>query len=161
MKGNSPDLLTVSDRWLNLPNTHKGANIVFDAEPLLAYLEDEPGSDHVAEYLREMEAGNLTAAISPVQVTEVFYVGDRLGSREVVEAFFRSLETDGLKISSAEKASWNAANFKTDGHSLGDSYALATASVEMATLIVGADSDFDIDTENRPFDIERIRTDPV
>ena len=69
-----------------------------------------------------------------------------------------SLERNGLAMSPAENASVGAAEFESAGHSLGDSYALATANQEMATLIVGADSDFRIDTENRAFDVERIRT---
>lgn len=146
---------------MRLTVKHKGANIVFDAEPLLAYLEDEPGSDAVEQYLDEIVVGDLTAAISPIQRTEVLYVAERLGSQEVAAEFFRALEADGLRISAADRASWQAAEFKADGHSIGDSYALATAAVEMATLIVGADSDFAVETEDRPFDIERIRADPV
>lgn len=144
-----------------MPVKHKGVEIVFDAEPLIAYLEDEPGSERVEEYLNKMKTGDLIAGISPVQITEVCYVAERLGSREVAIDFFRSLDEDGLKTTSVKNISIPAAEFKSMGHSLGDSFALATAYEEMATLIVGADSDFDMDTTKLPLDIERMRDQAV
>lgn len=141
--------------------SHRGASIVFDAEPLIAYLEDEPGSDEVQNYIDQIENGDISAAISPIQETEIRYVSERLGDEEPAKIFLRTLKRNGLKSVPAEKVVGSAAGFKSKGHSLGDSFALATAQYEMATLVVGADSDFEAIDEYEPFNIERIRQESV
>lgn len=130
--------------------------VVFDAEPLLALLADEPGSDRVEEYFREVQTGAVDASVSPIQLTEVSYIGHQLNA-DGVEAYIKQIQAF-MTIVQVDEDVWRQAVFyKMIGHSLGDSYALATAEVQNAVLIVGADDDFD----DVPVEIERIRDEPT
>ena len=133
--------------------------IVFDAEPLVAYLTDEPGSDVVQGYLNKLEWGDLDAYISPVQVTEVEYICHQLGYGARAREFIETLHENGLEYAPCVDASQHATKFKHRGHSLGDAYALGTATSIGATLLVGADDDFDEDSDL--YQIERFRDHPV
>lgn len=133
---------------------------VFDAEPLIAYLYDEPGSDEVEELLDEIDRNRANGMLSEVTACEVAYKVARIesdgspgeteltaGKRDV-----RLLERAGLAI---EPASWPvAARVKADGGiSLGDAYAVALAVDRDATLVVGGDSEF----EDLPVEVDRRR----
>lgn len=133
---------------------------VFGAEPLVAYLYDEPGSDRVAELLDEVERGETSGAMSDATATEVMYLVARfetegtpterermVGHRDVL-AFDRS----GVSI---RRTPWEtAARIKSDGDiSLGDAYAAALAADRDATLVVGADDDF----EELPIELDLLR----
>ena len=49
------------------------SDLVFDTEPLIAYVYDEPGTDRVQDLLKRVDAGDVTAAISEVTATEIVY----------------------------------------------------------------------------------------
>lgn len=138
---------------------------VFDAEPLVAYLHDEPGSDRVEDVLKRVYDGALDAEMSEVTATEVAYktawlhADERptsddldLGRRQV-----RNFADGGVDLVSPTDSWETAAKIKAGGGiSLGDAFAVALAAETDATLLVGADDDFaDLDV---PVDIERIRT---
>jgi predicted nucleic acid-binding protein len=133
--------------------------IVFDAEPIIAYLDDEPGSDVVERWIDRVTASEIDGYISPVTKTEVLYVGVRIGFEErTVRAALARLEELGVSVYSPANC-WNvAAVFKTRYDlPLGDAYALATADAVEGMLLVGADDDF----EDVAVPIERFRDDPA
>lgn len=118
--------------------------LVFDAEPLLAYLLDEDGADAVEARIQEVAVGDVADFVSPVTLTEVEYVGRYLGSGDEVTGFLGSLQRAGVRQVDASLCWREAARFKREHQvALGDAYALAAASVQDARLLAGADDDFD------------------
>ncbi len=134
-------------------------SIVFDTEPLIAYLDDEPGSDVVESWIDRVASGSVDGYISPVTKTEVLYVGSRVGFRpDDVRASLDRLEALGVAVYDPRGCWENAAALKEAyTMALGDAYALATANAVDGTLLVGADNDFD-DLED---DVERFRDEPA
>ncbi|NKE37900.1 type II toxin-antitoxin system VapC family toxin [Natronococcus sp. JC468] len=124
---------------------------VFDTEAIIAYLYDEPGKDVVAEYLTGVRNGALSGLLTETNAAEVFYLVARFegvddkptaDSLRTADRDIRALERWGLQI---EPANWRvAAEVKADGHiSIADAHAVALAAETDATLLVGADDDFD------------------
>lgn len=119
--------------------------IVFDTEPLVAYLDDEPGSDVVEEWIDRVASTEVRGYISPVTKTEVQYVGSRVGfAWSDVKAGLARLEGLGVRVYDASDC-WKTAALLKDTHGVpfGDAYSLATADAVDGTLLVGADDDFD------------------
>lgn len=133
--------------------------IVFDAEPLVAYLANEPGAGVVQEYLDRLWDDEFDAYISPVQLTEVQYIATRIDEGARVDQFLSTLQENGVRIVPCEQSFPVATTYKLDDHSLGDSFALATATVTGCPLLVGADEDFDEADER--YDIVRFRDQPA
>lgn len=144
--------------------------IVFDAEPLVAYLRDESGSDRVEEYLNAMSTGRIEAYISPVTLTEVKYISDRHLSGDVVNEYINQLLGNGLHGIGGEYAWEVAAYVKNEMNvPLGDAYVIASAAAiktHHPTILTGADDDFEElrgikqDTRQK-LSIERFRVEPV
>ncbi|SDJ67907.1 type II toxin-antitoxin system VapC family toxin [Natronorubrum texcoconense] len=133
--------------------------LVFDTEPLVAYLDDEPGSDIVEDWIDRIASGELEGYISPVTKTEVLYVGSRVGFRpDDVRRSLERLEELGVDVYDP-RACWETAAALKEAHqmALGDAYALATADAVDGTLLVGADDDFD----DLAADVERFRDEPA
>lgn len=133
--------------------------LVFDTEPLVAYLDDEPGSDAVEGWIDQVASGEIDGYISPITKTEVLYVGSRVGFRwDDLQASLERLEALGVVVSDPRDCWETAAELKQRyPMALGDAYALATAIDVDGTLLVGADDDFDgVDAA-----IERFRPDPA
>ena len=141
---------------------------VFDAEPLIAFLNDEPGSDRVERILGDVYDDEEDAAMSEVTATEVAYKIARiqcdgrptdddltLGRRQV-----RNFVDGGIELVLPTESWETAAAVKMRGGiALGDAFAVALAANREATLLVGADDDFEdvgISTE-----IRQIRTEPA
>jgi predicted nucleic acid-binding protein len=133
--------------------------LVFDTEPLIAYLDDEPGSDTVEAWIDQVASGEIDGYISPVTKTEILYVGSRVGFRwDDLQASLTRLEELGVVVTDPRDCWETAAEIKRQHPmALGDAYALATATAVDGTLLVGIDDDFD-GIEAR---IERFRSDPV
>lgn len=132
--------------------------VVFDAEPLLTAVEGKPGQERMAKYFIEIQSGAVDAYISPMQLTEVSYIGRDMPKGHRIDEYLQQIQAF-MTTAPVDEATWRrAADFKANGgHSLGDSYALATADVLDAVLVVGADDDFD----GVPVEIERIRDEPA
>lgn len=143
---------------------------VFDTEPLVAYLYDESGADNVRELLETVDTGEATGALSHATASELVYKVARLetgapnqltpGEQELqtAERDLRILRGFGLTV---ETPSWSVvARIKAAGGiSLGDAYAGALAAETDATLVIGADPEFDdlvVDV-----DCHRIRDEPT
>ena len=124
---------------------------VFDTEAIIAYLYNEPGHEAVAELLDEVFAGDADGVLTETNASEVFYLVARFegvddvptdASLREADRDIRALEQQGLEL---EAADWRlAAEVKADGSiSLADAYAVALAHEREATLVAGADDDFD------------------
>ncbi|OTF02623.1 PIN domain-containing protein [Halorubrum sp. SD612] len=135
---------------------------VFDTEAIVAYLYGEPGHEAVAGLLNEVFGGESPGALAETNAGEVFYLVARFegvddaptdASLRAADRDLRALERRGLAVESAD---WRlAAEVKAYGDiSLADAYAVALASERDATLVAGADDDFDdlpVDVEVRRF----------
>ncbi|SEH46420.1 Predicted nucleic acid-binding protein, contains PIN domain [Halopenitus malekzadehii] len=124
---------------------------VFDTEAIIAFLYNEPGHEAVAERLDEVFTGDAGGFLTETNASEVFYLVARFegvddgptdASLREADRDIRALERQGLALESAD---WRlAAEVKADGRiSLADAYAVALAHERDATLVAGADDDFD------------------
>lgn len=133
--------------------------VVFDAEPLVAHANDEPGSKVVDAHLTDVATGDAAGYVNHVTLTEIRYVIGRMYDRTVADEYVEWVLDIGVDPVSSENVWQRAAEFVLDCNpALGDAYALATAKEREATLLVGADDDYDgVDGVV----IERIRTEPA
>jgi len=137
---------------------------VFDTEAIIAFLYDEPGHETVAALLGDVFAEEAEGVLTETNASEVFYLVARFEGTEADEPTaaslraadrdVRTLERRGLSI---EPAAWRlAGEVKADGSiSLADAYAVALAHDRGATLVAGADDDFDALPVN--VDVHRFR----
>lgn len=133
--------------------------VVFDAEPLLAHAADELGGDVTETYLDAVANDELEGMLTRINATEVRYVLARMQDTSVADRYLRWLEDIGVTPAD-EGGLWaNAADWVLSHNpSLADAYALAAAERASATLLVGADDDFEgVDGVT----VERIRDDGV
>jgi len=130
---------------------------VFDTEAIIAFLYNEPGHETVAALLDEVFDGDSEGFLTETNASEVFYLVARFEgvdesptavSLREADRDIRALERQGLRL---EAADWRlAAEVKAAGGiSLADASAVALANDRDATLIVGADDDF----EDLPIDV--------
>ena len=132
--------------------------VVFDAEPLVAYFCDEPGSDTVETYLEAVE-GAADGYISAVTLSEVHYVVRAIAGEERADTVVDVLAESGIRRVDTEETWPVAADVKFRySPALGDAFALATAAHVDGTLLAGADDDFD-DVSDVP--ITRFRSEPA
>lgn len=132
--------------------------IVFDAEPLVAYFCDEPGSDTVETYIDAVE-GTADGYISAVNLAEVHYIVRAIDGTERADAVVDVLKESGIRRVDTEETWPSAADFKFRyAPALGDAFALGTAAHVDGTLLVGADDDYDDITD---VSITRFRTEPT
>jgi len=128
--------------------------IVFDAEPLIAYYNDERGSDRVESRIRTVERGERKGLVNTVTCTEVHYVVSRDDPDRAEE--YLSRIRNWFRVVDAEAVWRGASSFKRRYRcALGDAFTLATARDRGGTALVGADDDFDAVSE---VEIERFRT---
>ena len=144
------------------------SDYVFDTEPLIAQLFDEPGGGRVEEILSNVYDGEVTATMSEVTAAEVTYKSAWLLAEDKPDdshlaASRRQLQNfldQGIELRPPTNSWETAARVKADGGiSLADAFGVALAAQEEATLVVGADGDFD----ELPIavDVERIRDGPA
>jgi PIN domain nuclease of toxin-antitoxin system len=132
--------------------------VVFDAEPLVAYFCNEPGSDTVETYIDAVE-GAADGFISAVNLTEVHSIVRAIDSVERADAVVDILDESGIRRVDTDETWSRAAEFKFRyTPALGDAFALGTAAHVDGTLLVGADDDYDGVTG---VTIARFRTEPV
>lgn len=118
--------------------------VVFDAEPLVAHADDEPGSEAVTTYLDAVGGEEIDGSVSLVTTAEVRYVLARKYDSNVADDYLDWLWTIGIEPVDVGEL-WIAATefILAANPSLGDAFALATADHADATLLVGADTDYD------------------
>lgn len=133
-------------------------SLVFDTEAIIAFLYDEPGHERVGDLLARVEAGTADGYLAETNASEVYYLVARFEGRDdspttasfrAADRDLRTLERLGVTIRRAE---WRrAGEVKADGRvSLADAHAVALAHELDATLVAGADDDFDA----LPVDVE-------
>ncbi|AZQ14296.1 PIN domain-containing protein [Halorubrum sp. PV6] len=138
--------------------TEPPESIVSDAEPLIAYFCDDPGSDTVEAYVEAVE-GAADGYISAVTLAEVHYIVRATDGEERADAVVDVLEQSGISRVDTEHTWPLVAEFKfSHAPALGDAFALGTAAHVDGTLLVGADDDYDSITE---VPITRFRTEPA
>jgi predicted nucleic acid-binding protein len=114
-------------------------HVVFDAEPLIAYYWDEPGSDGVETIIDRVEDGQLKGSVNS---TEVRYVCGR-DDPQTAQAYVTRIR-NWCDVVTAEDVWESAADYKRDHNvTLGDALMLATAAMKEATAYTGADDDSD------------------
>ena len=117
-------------------------HVVFDAEPLIAYYWDEPGSDVVEAIIDRVEDGELKGTVNTITCTEVRYVCGR-DDPQTARAYVTRIR-DWCDVVTAEDVWESAAEYKRDDDvALGDAFTVATAAANEATAYTGADDDFD------------------
>ena len=118
--------------------------VVFDAEPLVAHADDEPGSEVVEEYLDAVAADDTTGYVSYVTLTEVRYILAGKYDRGIADEYIDWLTDFGIEpVGVADCWKTTADHVVSHNPALGDAFALATADHLDATLLVGADDDYD------------------
>ena len=117
-------------------------HVVFDAEPLIAYYWDEPGSDAVEAMITQLEDGELNGIVNTVTCTEVRYVCAR-DDPQTAQAYVTRIR-DWCDVVPAETVWETAADYKSDSTvALGDAFTLATAAAKKVPVYTGGDNDFD------------------
>jgi predicted nucleic acid-binding protein len=118
--------------------------VIFDAEPLIAHADDEPGSDVVEEYLDAVAVEDTNGYASCVNFAEIRYTLARKYDRDTADEYLDWLANLGIETVDVGDA-WLAASEYVLRHNpaLGDSFALATAEDVKGTLLVGGDDDYD------------------
>lgn len=117
--------------------------VVFDAEPLVAHADGEPGSEAVSDYLEAVADQELEGHVSAVNLAEVRYVLARKYARSVAEEYVDWLADLGVRTAETTSTWRLASDFVIDHNpALGDAFALATAADLDATLVVGGDAEY-------------------
>ncbi|MFC6758037.1 MULTISPECIES: PIN domain-containing protein [Haloarcula] len=141
---------------------------VFDTEAIISFLYNERGHERVGTLLEQVSAGDVEGYLAETNASEVYYLVARFegtpddeptaASLRTADRDLRTLTRNGLTLA---RADWrHTGEIKADGDiSLADAAAVALASERDATLLVGADDDFD--SLPVDLDIERFRTDAV
>jgi len=118
--------------------------VVFDAEPLVAHADDEPGSDVVENYLDAVGVDATTGRVSYVTLTKIRYIIARKYDRTTADEYIDWLTNLGVKsVNVTDIWDVTADHVLSYNPALGDAFALATADHFDATLLVGADDDYD------------------
>ena len=129
--------------------------VVFDAEPLIAHADDEPGSEVVEKYLDAVAVEDTAGYTSCVNLAEIRYTLTRKYDRPTADDYLDWLDDLGIETRAVDAVWIEASEYiLAYNPALGDSFALATAEDIDATLIVGGDDDYD-DVSDVP--IERFR----
>jgi len=84
-------------------------HIVFDAEPLIAHADDEPGSDVVEEYLDAVAVADATGYTSCVNLAEIRYTIARKYDRATADEYLDWLTDLGIEPVDVDEA-WMAAS---------------------------------------------------
>lgn len=118
---------------------HKSRALVLDTWAVIAYLEDEPAGQQIADLITTAHDENIPIYMSVVNAGEVWYIIAREVSEEEAGNSLKALRD--LRIS-FEDADWTitqeAARFKSKYRmSYADCYAAALAKVKKADLVTG------------------------
>ena len=117
--------------------------IVLDSWAVMAYLEDEPSGERIADILADAHEGGIPLLMSVINVGEVWYIVAREVSQADAERCLREIKELGIEIIDAD---WGitqiAASFKSRCKmSYADCFAAALAKDRKAHVVTG-DSEF-------------------
>lgn len=128
-------------------------SVVFNTEALLTFYLGEPGGKNVERCLTKVMKGEIRGYLSIINLTELYILCRR--SPDLAEEKERNLRDYGLKMVPVDDDElWKEAAKTKGTHalSLADAFAVATAKVKKANLLVGRDAEF----HNMGVSIERI-----
>ncbi len=113
--------------------------VVLDSWAVLAYLEDEPASETIADTIADAQQEGIPLLMSVVNAGEVWYIVARRTSQSEADRTVRLLEEIGVRFIDAD---WEltklAAVFKVKGSiSYADCYAAALTKQQRAALLTG------------------------
>jgi PIN domain nuclease of toxin-antitoxin system len=138
---------------------HQGTQpVVFDAEPIIIWVDGDPGATVVEQHLSDTYFGHIETYISSVNLSEVHYnCADRSG-RAYGQKKTQQLQQFGVQVVNTD-ATWEQAALLKDEYRpnfpLGDAFALATADEQGVPLLVGPDQHWD-DPDDDGHDIVRV-----
>lgn len=117
----------------------KAKAIVLDSWAVMAYLEDEPSGEKIADILADAHEEGTPLLMSVINVGEVWYIVAREVSQTEAERCLREIKDLGIQIIDAD---WGlthvAAAFKSRCKmSYADCFAAALAKDEKAHLVTG------------------------
>jgi predicted nucleic acid-binding protein len=116
---------------------------VFDTEALLSFYLGEPGGKMVQERLEEVVRGDRMGYLNVVNLAEFYYILYRK-SPSLAEEKERNLRGYGVEVVPVvDGGFWREAAETKASHSLSlaDAFAVATAKVKEAELLVGRDAE--------------------
>ena len=114
-------------------------NYLFDAFPLLCWLQEEPGHELVEDLLTQAEEGKILLSLHIINLGEIFYRVYRLAGLKKAEDIIEKIRLLPIKIVSvSDGAVMEAAEIKGKYPiSYADAFAVATALQTGATLVSG------------------------
>ncbi len=117
----------------------KPKTLVLDTWAILAYYEDEPAGEHVAQLIVDANENATPLWMSVVNAGEVWYIIARKTSPADADATINELRNLGIQFDNAEwKISRQAAMFKSKHKmSYADAFAAALAMQKNAHLVTG------------------------
>ena len=138
---------------------HQGTQpVVFDAEPIIIWVDNDPGAKIVEQHLSDTYYGNIETYISSVNLSEVHYNCADRSNRAYGQKKTQQLQQFGVQVINTD-ATWEQAAILKDEYRpnfpLGDAFALATAVEQGVPLLVGDDRHWN-DPEDDGHDIIRV-----
>jgi ribonuclease VapC len=117
----------------------KPKEIVFDSWSVLAYLEDEPAGEKVADLIADAHEGGISLMMTVVNVGEVWYIVARNTSAAEADGSIAEIRQLGIEFIEADwKLANEAARFKSKNKmSFADCFAAALAKENKADLVTG------------------------
>jgi ribonuclease VapC len=118
---------------------HKPKAIVFDSWSIIAYLEDEPAGQQVADLIAEAHENSTPLMMTVINAGEVWYILAREDSIAGAEQSIAELRSLGIEFVEADwKLTRAAAGFKAKHKmSYADCFAAALAKEHKAELVTG------------------------
>jgi len=112
-------------------------NYLFDAFPLLCWLQQEPGYEKVDDLLAEAEEGKVSIAIHMMNLGEVFYRVCRVSGMKKAEEILKSIRLLPIRIFSvSDEDVMEAAKIKAKYPiSYADAFAVSKALQSEATVV--------------------------
>lgn len=117
--------------------------IVLDSWAIMAYLQDEPAAEQVADMIADAKEEGISLMMSVINAGEIWYTVARRRSARDADQALRWVREIGIDLADADlKLTRTAAEFKTKGGiSYADCFAAALAKQNKATLVTG-DNEF-------------------
>jgi ribonuclease VapC len=118
---------------------------ILDTYAFMAFFEDEPGADSVRELILDAERGQVSLAVSAVNLGELWYMIARRKSFEVAEQYIGIVQRMAIEIVSADwEVTCQAAMFKVNGNiSYADCFTAALAKLRDGEVVTG-DKEFQV-----------------
>jgi predicted nucleic acid-binding protein len=113
--------------------------IVLDAWAVMAYLEDEPAGEKVADIIADAHESNTPLLMTVINLGEVWYIIGRETSEPEADRCERELRQLGIEVVDADwSLTQQAARYKSQHRmSYADCFAAALAKARRADLITG------------------------